>query len=86
MPGKNKMWVHPLRQTSTLRWRWTGSADGRTITQESHYDTPTQGPLKWRSVAKIVDDNTWSFEMYETDKGGKEKKMMEITYTRETVM
>jgi hypothetical protein len=52
------------------------------MTQESRYDTPIKGPLKWRSVTKIVDDNTWLFEMYETDKGGKEEKVMEITYTR----
>ena len=38
--------------------------------------------MKWRSVTRIVDDNTHMFEMYSTDKSGKEEKMMEITYTR----
>jgi hypothetical protein len=42
--------------------------------------------MKWRSVTRIVDDNTHVFEMYGTDKKGKEEKMMEITYTRKTVM
>jgi Protein of unknown function (DUF1579) len=60
----------------------TGSADGKIITQESHHDDPVKGPMKWRSVTRIVDDNTHVFEMYGTDKSGKEEKMMEITYTR----
>ena len=38
--------------------------------------------MKWRSVTKIVNDNTHVFEMYATAKKGKEEKMMEITYTR----
>ena len=38
--------------------------------------------MKWRSVTRIVDDNTHVFEMYSAGKGGKEEKMMEITYTR----
>ena len=60
----------------------TASADGKTITQESHYDDPMQGPMTWRGVTKIVNDDTEVFEMYATDKSGKEAKMMEITYTR----
>jgi hypothetical protein len=38
--------------------------------------------MKWRSVTRIVDDNTWVFEMYGTDKNGIEEKGMEITYIR----
>ena len=38
--------------------------------------------MKWRSVTQIMDDNTQAFEMYGTDKSGREEKMMEITYTR----
>jgi hypothetical protein len=74
-------WMDSM-STAILVFEGTSSADGKTITQESSYDTPIKGPLKWRSVTKVVDDNTWSFEMYETDKGGKEEKIMEITYTR----
>ena len=60
----------------------TASADGKTITQESQYDDPIQGPMTWRGVTKIVNDNSQVFEMYGTNKSGKEMKMMEITYTR----
>jgi hypothetical protein len=60
----------------------TGSADGKTITQEGSYDDPMEGPMKLRGVTKIVDQNAEIFEMYGTDKNGKEMKMMEITYTR----
>jgi hypothetical protein len=68
--------------TAILVFEGTASADGKTITQESRYDDPIKGPLKWRSVTRIVDENTHVFEMYETGKRGKEEKMMEITYTR----
>ena len=60
----------------------TAGPDGKTITQESRYDDPVQGPMKYRAVTRIVDDNTLVFEMYGTDKRGKEEKMMEMTYTR----
>jgi len=68
--------------TAILFFEGTASADGKTITQESRYDDPVKGPMKWRSVTRILDDNTHVFEMYGTDKSGKEEKMMEITYTR----
>lgn len=68
--------------TALLFFEGTASADGKTITQESRYDDPVKGPLKWRSVTRIVDENTHVFEMHETGKSGKEEKMMEITYTR----
>jgi hypothetical protein len=68
--------------TAILVFEGMAGADGKTITQEGRYDDPIKGPLKWRSVTKIVDENTHVFEMHETDKKGKEEKMMEITYTR----
>jgi len=68
--------------TAILFFEGTARANGKIITQQSRYDDPIKGPTKWRSVTKIVDDNTHLFEMYETDKRGKEVKMMEITYTR----
>ncbi len=68
--------------TGIYLFEGTASADGKTITQESHYDDPFRGPMTWRSVTKIVDKNTHVFEMYGIDKNGKEEKMMEITYTR----
>lgn len=68
--------------TAILFFEGTAGADGKTITQESHYDDPFKGPMKWRSVTKIVDDNTHLFEMYTSDQSGKEEKMLEIAYTR----
>ncbi|MEP6888787.1 MAG: DUF1579 domain-containing protein [Nitrospirales bacterium] len=59
----------------------TGSADGRTMTMQGSYDDPMEGPMKLRAVTKMVDRNTEIFDMYGTDKSGKETKMMEITYT-----
>jgi hypothetical protein len=38
--------------------------------------------MKCRAVTRLVDDNTFVFEMYGARKKGKEEKMMEITYTR----
>ncbi len=58
------------------------SADGKTITQECSFDDPVRGPMVWRSVTRIVNDNTLKYEMYVTPKGGKEEKMMEMTVTR----
>jgi hypothetical protein len=68
--------------TAILFFEGTASPDGKTITQETRYDDPVKGPMKWRSVTRIVDDNTHIFEMYGSDESGKEEKMMEITYTR----
>lgn len=68
--------------TSILFFEGTAGADGKTITQESRYDDPIKGAVKWRSVTRIIDDDTHLFEMYSADKSGKEEKMMEITYTR----
>jgi hypothetical protein len=74
-------WIDSMG-TAILFFEGTGSADGKTITQECRYDDPIKGPMKWRSVTRIVNDNTHTFEMYGSDKSGKEEKMMEITYTR----
>jgi hypothetical protein len=58
------------------------SADGKTITQICFYDDPVKGPMTRWSVTKIMDDNTQLFEIYGTDRTGKEEKMMEIDYTQ----
>ena len=60
----------------------TASADGKTITQKSKYDDPVQGPVEWRSVTRIVNDDTLEFEMYSIDQSGNEQKMAKMTYTR----
>lgn len=74
-------WIDSM-STAIYYFRGSASADGRTITQESSYDDPVRGPLLWRSVSRIVDDDTMEYEMYVTPKGGKEAKEMEMTVTR----
>ena len=74
-------WIDSM-STGIYYFEGTGSADGRTVTQESTYDDPVRGPMVWRSVTRIVDDNTLEYEMYLTPRGGKEEKMMEMTVTR----
>jgi hypothetical protein len=74
-------WIDSM-STGIYHFEGTAGADGRTITQESSYDDPVQGPMTWRSVTKIVDENTLQYEMYTMRKGAKEEKMMEMTVTR----
>ena len=74
-------WIDSM-STGIYYFEGTASADGKTITQESSYDDPVRGPTVWRSVTRIVDDNTLEYEMYLTSKEGKEEKMMEMTVTR----
>jgi hypothetical protein len=68
--------------TGILFFEGTASTDGKTITQEARHDNPIKGPMTWRSVTKIVDDNSHLFELFGIGETGKEEKMMEITYTR----
>jgi hypothetical protein len=74
-------WIDSM-STGIYYFEGTAGADGRTITQESSYDDPVRGPMVWRSVTRIVDDNTLEYEMVLIPKGGKEEKMMEMTVTR----
>jgi hypothetical protein len=74
-------WMDSM-STNLLFFEGTAGPDGKTITQESDHVDPARGPMKWRSVTKIVDENTHTFEMYTITPAGKEEKMMEITYTR----
>lgn len=75
------VWLDTM-STAVYFFVGTVSKDGKTITQKCTYDDPVQGPAVWRSVTRIKDDNTQEFEMFITPKGGKEKKMMEMTVTR----
>ena len=60
----------------------TASADGKATTLRGQHAVPGGGQMTHRAVWKIVDSNTQTFDMYGTHLGGKEMKMMEITYTR----
>jgi hypothetical protein len=68
--------------TGIFMMEGTASADGKTITLKGSHSTPGGGKMTHRAVWKIVDDNTQTFDMYGTHHGGKEMKVMEITYTR----
>jgi hypothetical protein len=74
-------WIDSM-STGIYYFEGTTSADGKIITQQNSYDDPVRGPMVWRSVTRVVDDNTLEYEMYLTPKGGKEEKMMEMTVTR----
>ena len=56
--------------------------DGKTITLEGQHTEPGGGYMKHRAIWTIVDNNTQTFDMYGAHHGGKELKMMEVTYTR----
>jgi Protein of unknown function (DUF1579) len=62
----------------------TASADGKTITLKGSHPQPDGGKMTHRAVWKIVDDNTQIFDMYGTHHGGKEMKVLEITYNRKS--
>jgi hypothetical protein len=74
-------WIDSM-STGIFYFEGTAGPDGQSIVQHCRSDDPVRGPVKWRSVTKIVDDDTHSFEMYLTDKSDKEQKMMEISYSR----
>ncbi|MBA5866865.1 MAG: DUF1579 domain-containing protein [Nitrospira sp. CR1.3] len=60
----------------------TASPDGKTITLKGSHPEPGGGRMTHRAVWKIVDNNNQTFDMYGAHHGGKETKMLEITYTR----
>ncbi len=74
-------WIDSM-STGIYFFEGTASPNGKTITQVSRYDDPVRGPMTWRSVSRIINDNTVAYEMFITAKGGKEEKMMEMTLTR----
>lgn len=68
--------------TGIFMMEGTAGADGKTITLKGQHPEPNGGYMKHRAIWKLVDDNTQTFDMYGAHHGGKEWKMMEITYTR----
>ena len=68
--------------TGIFMMEGTASADGKTITMKGQHAEPGGGYMTHRAVWKIVDSNSQTFDMYGTHHGGKEMKMMEITYAR----
>jgi len=68
--------------TGIFMMEGTESADGKTITLKGSHPEPGGGKMTHRAVWKIVDNNSQTFDMYGAHHGGKEMKMLEITYTR----
>ena len=68
--------------TGIFMMEGTASADGKTITLRGSHPEPGGGKMSHRAVWKIVDHNTQTFDMYGTHHGGKEMKVLEITYSR----
>ena len=68
--------------TGIFMMEGTASADGRTIMLKGSHPEPGGGRMTHRAIWKIVDSNTQTFDMWGTHEGGKEMKVMEITYTR----
>ncbi|MGJ0483547.1 MAG: DUF1579 domain-containing protein [Methylomicrobium sp.] len=68
--------------TGIFTMEGTASADGKTITLKGQHAEPGGGYMKHRAIWKIMDSNNQTFDMYGAHHGGKEWKVMEITYTR----
>ena len=54
----------------------------KTLTDHGSFTDPMMGQRSYRGVVTFIDDDHHSYEMYGTDKNGKEFRMMEIMYTR----
>jgi len=74
-------WIDTM-STGIYYFEGTADPDGEVITQECRYDDPVKGPTVWRSITRLVDDDTVVYEMYGVDEKGKEEKMGETTLTR----
>jgi Protein of unknown function (DUF1579) len=74
-------WIDSMG-TGIFTMEGTASADGKTITLKGRHDELGGGYMTHRGVWKIPDNDTQTFEMFGAHNGGKETKMMEITYTR----
>ncbi|NWF71554.1 MAG: DUF1579 domain-containing protein [Nitrospirae bacterium] len=75
------VWLDTM-STGVFTMEGTATADGKTITLKGQHGEPGGGHMTHRAVWKIVDDNTQTFDMYGAHHGGKEMKMLEITYSR----
>jgi len=74
-------WIDTMG-TGIFMMEGTASADGKTITLKGSHPEPGGGKMTHRAVWKIVDNNTQTFDMYGAHHGGKEMKVLEISYTR----
>jgi Protein of unknown function (DUF1579) len=68
--------------TMILTSEGTETGPGKEVTFMSSMDDPMMGPMQMRQVIRVIDANSYTYEMYATPKEGKEVKGLEITYTR----
>ena len=68
--------------TGIFMMEGTASADGKTITLKGSHPEPGGGKMTPRAVWTIVDGNSQTFDMYGAHHGGKETKVLEISYSR----
>ncbi len=76
-------WIDTMG-TGIFMMEGTASADGKTITLKGSHPEPGGGKMTHRAVWKVVDNNTQTFDMYGAHHGGKEMKVLEITYNRKS--
>jgi hypothetical protein len=74
-------WIDTMG-TGIFTMEGMASPDGKTITLKGQHAELGGGHMTHRAVWKIMDSNSQTFDMYGAHQGGKETKMMEITYTR----
>jgi hypothetical protein len=74
-------WIDTMG-TGIFMMEGTASADGKTITLKGSHSEPGGGKMTHRAVWKIVDNNTQTFDMYGAHHGGKEMRVLYITYSR----
>ncbi len=78
----NSIWIDSMA-TGMMTATATYDAATKTMTEKGTASCPINGEIFFRNEIKIVDDNTYTYEMYTNDKSGKGFKMMEITYKRQ---
>lgn len=83
---KEKYFSFWIDEMSTAYMISEGTVDstGKVFTMYGTYDDPMTGEKgrKYKSVTRVVDNNTQLHEMYDYDPDGKEWKSFEVKYTR----
>jgi len=74
-------WIDSMG-TALLYCEGTAGTESNTITTECRHEDPVKGPMNWRTFTRILDNDNHVFEMYAAERGGKEEKVLEITYSR----
>ena len=76
------IWLDNL-STGIIMTKGTRDEATKTTTMMGEYDDPLMGPVKMKNVIRELSKDNIVFETYRIGPDGKERKEMEITYTRE---